>query len=62
MVMADKGVKLRIAFAYLEDIKNLFFKQYPEKVRNSAIAYALNEEFSKVKLPTVMFIRSKRLD
>lgn len=37
----------RIPFAYLEDIHMRFMKNY-EKVANTALAYAMNDEFSRV--------------
>lgn len=37
----------RIPFAYLEDIHMRFMKNYG-KVANTALAYAMNDEFSRV--------------
>ncbi len=50
MAMTEKGFKMRIVFAYLDDIKKLFLDQFPSTQRDGAIAYALNDQFSKVKI------------
>lgn len=51
LIMTERGFKMRIAFACLEDLKNTFFTKYPPQTRDGALAYALNDTFSKVKLP-----------
>jgi hypothetical protein len=52
--MADKDFKMRIAFACLEDIKKLFFSAFPPEIRDNALAYGLNEQFSKVLFLLIM--------
>jgi hypothetical protein len=44
--MADRTFARRICFAFLEDIKNHFFARYPEQHILSAVAFAMNEDFS----------------
>ena len=46
--MSDEQNKPRIPFAFLEEIKNLFFAKYGQDVPQRAIAFSLNEEYSKV--------------
>ena len=48
LIMTDKGYKMRIAFAALEDLKTTFFSQFPPSIRDKAVAYGLNDQFSKV--------------
>ncbi|KAM3144942.1 hypothetical protein pb186bvf_002947 [Paramecium bursaria] len=62
LIMSEKGYKLRIAFAALEDIKNVFFKQFTPTVRDGAIAYGLNDQFSKVQKTKVEFYNSAEAD
>jgi len=45
--MADEDFGRRIPFAFLEDIKNRFKTAYGTKGK-TAMAYAMNDEFSKV--------------
>jgi len=45
--MADEEFGRRVPFAFLEDIKNRFKSLYGNKGK-TAMAYAMNEEFSKV--------------
>ena len=47
LCMADEGMKRRIPFTFLEDIKRRFVTQYGEAAHN-AIAFAFNNEFSPV--------------
>lgn len=47
LCMADASFKRRLPFAFLDDIKERFKGQYGEQAR-SAIAFAMNEEFSRV--------------
>ncbi len=47
MCMTDEDFGRRIPFAFLEDVKSRFFAAYGTKGR-SAMAYAMNEEFSRV--------------
>lgn len=51
LLMVDRGFAMRIAFACLEDLKNTFFNQFSEQTRDNAIAYGLNEQFSRVRHP-----------
>jgi hypothetical protein len=46
--MTDQEFKLRIAFACLEDIKATFYKQFSDQLRDNAVAYALQNDFTKV--------------
>jgi vesicle-associated membrane protein 7 len=47
LCMATDSFGRRIPFAYLEDIHMRFMKNYG-KVANTALAYAMNDEFSRV--------------
>ncbi|KAI9297224.1 synaptobrevin-domain-containing protein [Neoconidiobolus thromboides FSU 785] len=47
LCMADEEFGRRIPFAFLEDIKNLFFKSYTKEFYESVPIYGINE-FSKV--------------
>jgi len=47
LCMADEEFGRRIPFAFLDDIKNRFIATYGNRGR-SALAYAMNEEFSRV--------------
>lgn len=46
--MTDSEFKLRIAFACLDDIKTTFYLQFSSTLRENAIAYAFQNDFSKV--------------
>ncbi len=45
--MTDQNFERRIAFQYLEEIKNRFVKQYGPAVR-SALAFEMNKSFQRV--------------
>ena len=47
MIESRGGHGRRVAFSFLEDIKNKFVTTYGEKGR-TALAYAMNEEFSRI--------------
>mmetsp|Transcript_14971 Transcript_14971/g.40963 ORF Transcript_14971/g.40963 Transcript_14971/m.40963 type:complete len:149 (+) Transcript_14971:2-448(+) len=47
MCMAEEDFGRRAAFSFLEDIKNKFNATYGDKGK-TALAYAMNEEFSRV--------------
>eukprot|EP00299_Pterocystis_sp_00344_P002438 c1274_g1_i1.p1 GENE.c1274_g1_i1~~c1274_g1_i1.p1 ORF type:complete len:218 (-),score=36.30 c1274_g1_i1:59-712(-) len=47
MCMCDSEFSRRIAFSFLEDIKKRFQSTYGERAR-TALAYGMNEDFSKV--------------
>jgi vesicle-associated membrane protein 7 len=47
LCMADEDAKRRIPFAFLDDIKNRFKSSYGNRAM-TAIAFAMNEEFSPV--------------
>jgi len=47
MCMADEDFGRRVPFAFLEDIKNRFKSAYGDRGR-TAMAYGMNEEFSRV--------------
>ena len=47
LCMADEDFPRRIAFAFLEDIRQRFENQYKLKA-DTAAAYAFNAEFGKV--------------
>ena len=47
MCMAEEDFGRRVAFSFLEDIKNRFTSAYGDRGR-TALAYAFNEEFSRV--------------
>lgn len=57
--MADRGFKMRIAFAALEDIKNTFFSQFTPQERDYAISYGLNDKFLKVTSMISLLCRSR---
>lgn len=44
--MADATFPKRIAFAYLENLKEKFFNKYPNEQRNKANAYSMNNTFA----------------
>ena len=44
--MADASFPKRIAFAYLENLKEKFFNKYPNEQRNRAIAFSMNNTFA----------------
>ena len=46
--MSDEHNRHRIPFAFLQEIKDLFNSKYGLEVPQRAIAFSLNEEFSKV--------------
>jgi vesicle-associated membrane protein 7 len=46
--MSDEHNRHRIPFAFLHEIKDLFHSKYGLEVPQRAIAFSLNEEFSKV--------------
>ncbi len=46
--MSDEQNKHRVPFAFLNDMKDLFTRKYGMDVPQRAIAFSLNEEFSKV--------------
>jgi vesicle-associated membrane protein 7 len=45
--LINSAIAGRIPFAYLEDIHTRFIKTYG-RVANTALAYAMNDEFSRV--------------
>jgi len=47
MCMADEDFGRRVPFAFLEDVKNRFKSAYGDRGR-TAMAYGMNEEFSRV--------------
>eukprot|EP01100_Stratorugosa_tubuloviscum_P002948 TRINITY_DN16_c0_g5_i1.p1 TRINITY_DN16_c0_g5~~TRINITY_DN16_c0_g5_i1.p1 ORF type:complete len:257 (+),score=87.41 TRINITY_DN16_c0_g5_i1:109-771(+) len=47
MCMADKSFPRRICFLFLEDIKNRFLAMYGEEQIRRAMAYTMNEDFSR---------------
>lgn len=47
MCMAEEDFGRRVAFSFLEDVKKRFQEGHAEKAR-TALAYAMNEEFSRV--------------
>ena len=46
--MSDEHNRHRIPFAFLQEIKDLFHSKYGLELPQRAIAFSLNEEFSKV--------------
>jgi len=48
MCMADSDTKYRTCFAFLEDIQNRFFTAYGKDKPKTALAFAMNEEFSRI--------------
>ncbi|KAL3772216.1 hypothetical protein ACHAW5_009363 [Stephanodiscus triporus] len=48
LCMSDEHNRHRIPFAFLQEIKDLFHSKYGVEVPQRAIAFSLNEEFSKV--------------
>ncbi|KAL9182023.1 hypothetical protein ACHAXT_012366 [Thalassiosira profunda] len=48
LCMSDEQNKPRVPFAFLNDINELFTQKYGADVPQRAIAFSLNEEFSKV--------------
>jgi vesicle-associated membrane protein 7 len=48
LCMSDEQNKHRVPFAFLQDVKELFTKKYGMEVPQRAIAFSLNEEFSRV--------------
>lgn len=61
LVMTEKGYKMRIAFACLEDLKNSFFKEFPPTARDGAIAYGLNDQFAPVLFMLATLYRYRKL-
>jgi len=47
LCMADEAFQRRIAFAFLEDIRNRFMANYSSSARR-AMAFGMNEEFARV--------------
>ena len=45
--MADEDFTRRVPFMFLENIRQLFLERYGDRAR-TAIAFAMNEEFSRV--------------
>ncbi|KAH9297167.1 hypothetical protein KI387_028849, partial [Taxus chinensis] len=54
MCMADDTAGRRIPFAFLEDIHGRFVKSYGRAV-HTALAYAMNDEFSRVLSQQIEF-------
>lgn len=48
LCMSDEKNRHRVPFAFLHDMKDLFAHKYGWEVPQRAIAYSLNEEFSRV--------------
>lgn len=48
LCMSDELNKHRIPYAFLQDIKDKFFGQYGREAPLKAIAFSMNEQFSKV--------------
>ncbi|KAL7541575.1 hypothetical protein ACHAXR_011916 [Thalassiosira sp. AJA248-18] len=48
LCMSDEHNKHRVPFAFLQELKDLFNSKYGLEVPQRAIAFSLNEEFSKV--------------
>jgi vesicle-associated membrane protein 7 len=48
LCMSDEHHRHRIPFAFLHEIQNLFTQKYGLDIPQRAIAFSLNEEFSKV--------------
>ena len=46
--MSDEHNRHRIPFAFLQEIKDLFTQKYGLDIPQRAIAFSLNEEFSKI--------------
>mmetsp|Transcript_22002 Transcript_22002/g.35017 ORF Transcript_22002/g.35017 Transcript_22002/m.35017 type:complete len:180 (+) Transcript_22002:1-540(+) len=48
LAMSDEQNRHRVPFAFLNDVQSLFAQKYGADVPQRAIAFSLNEEFSKV--------------
>mmetsp|Transcript_1495 Transcript_1495/g.2815 ORF Transcript_1495/g.2815 Transcript_1495/m.2815 type:complete len:224 (+) Transcript_1495:163-834(+) len=48
LCMSDEQNKHRVPFAFLQDMKDLFTQKYGMEVPQLAIAFSLNEEFSRI--------------
>lgn len=48
LCMSDEQNKHRVPFAFLQELKDLFTSKYGLEVPQRAIAFSLNEEFSKI--------------
>ena len=46
--MSDEHGRHRIPFAFLQEMKELFHSKYGHEMPQRAIAYSLNEEFSRI--------------
>ena len=48
LCMSDEKNKHRVPFAFLEEMKRLFLTKYGHETPLTAIAFAMNEEFSPI--------------
>lgn len=48
LCMSDEQNRLRVPFAFLQDVQTLFTQKYGLDVPQRAIAFSLNEEFARV--------------
>ncbi|CAK92556.1 unnamed protein product (macronuclear) [Paramecium tetraurelia] len=62
LIMAERGLKMRIAFACLEDMKQKFFQMFQPQQRDQAISYGLNSQFSIEQKNKIEYYNSPQAD
>ena len=62
LCMSDEPNKHRIPYAFLNDMKEQFLKSYGTQMPQTAIAFSLNEEFSRVIKDRMEFYNSDAAD
>ncbi|CAD8136641.1 unnamed protein product [Paramecium octaurelia] len=62
LIMAERGLKMRIAFACLEDMKQKFFQMFQPQQRDKAISYGLNSQFSTEQKNKIEYYNSPQAD
>ena len=56
--MSDEKNRHRVPFAFLQEIKDLFTNKYGPELPQRAIAFSLNEEFSRVIMDRMDYYNS----
>lgn len=62
MCMSDEKNKHRIPFAFLDDAKDRFLRQYGLETAQQAIAFAMNQEFKEVLAERMEYFNSDEAD
>ena len=62
LCMSDEKNKHRIPFGFLEDLKRSFTTKYGHEIPQTAIAFAMNEEFSRTIKERMDFYNSEDAD